>query len=198
MLLIRGSGCGSGGLMSDALVSHFAVFPTLRDLTATQPPPWLQGQSLAPLVTARHEHPAPDLEINDAVFAEVTNHVAYEPPRAVRTPRWTYVRRFGDRSTPVVANCDESPSRAIWLAAGWAQRSQPTEALFDNVLDPMKGTNLAPEPAFAEGLADLRNRLAVWMAATDNPLLAGKVPLPPGAVANSPDALTPEEPLYSG
>lgn len=108
----------------------------------------------------------------------MTRHVAHEPQRAVRTPRRTYVRRFGNRSTPVVANCDESPSRADWLAAGWADRSQPTEALYDTLLDPMERTDLAPDPAFAGTLADLRNRLAVWIAAADDPLMAGDVAPP--------------------
>ncbi len=180
MLLIRGPGAFSGGRVSDALVSHIDVFPTVCNLTATPRSSWLQGRSLLPLVAARHRESVRDLETNEAVFAEVTYNVANEPQRAVRTPRWIY-----DRTTPVVANCDGSPSRAMWLVAGWADQAQPAEALFDSILDPLERANLATDPADAAILADLRDRLAAWMAATDDSLLAGEVPL------------TPDEPLLS-
>ena len=45
----------------------------------------------------------------------MTWHAAYEPQRAVRTERWKYIRRFGDRKTPVLANCDDSPSKDLLL-----------------------------------------------------------------------------------
>ena len=42
-------------------------------------PDWVQGRSLVPLVRRETD------EVNDAVFAEITFHAAYEPQRAVRT-----------------------------------------------------------------------------------------------------------------
>lgn len=142
---------------------------------------------MLPLVTGERE------EVNEAVFAEVTYHAAYEPQRAVRTRRWTYIRRYGDRPLPVLANCDESPSRDLWLAAGWGERPLAFEQLYDNVLDPVQRQNLAGDSGYGEVLGELRGRLDAWMRATDDPLLAGAVPLPPGAVANDPDARSAEE-----
>jgi hypothetical protein len=39
----------------------------------------------------------------------------------------------------------------------------------------------------------MRARLARWMETTADPLLAGPVPAPEGAVANDPDGLSPDE-----
>ena len=51
---------------------------------------------------------------NDAVFAEITFHAAYEPQRAVRTKRYKYIRRFDNgHAGPVLANIDDSPSKDL-------------------------------------------------------------------------------------
>ena len=75
-------------------------------------------------------------EVRDAIFAEGTYHAAYEPQRAIRTPRWKYVRRFGDRRLPVLANIDDSPSKDLWLEHGWPSASRRREQLYDLVFDP--------------------------------------------------------------
>jgi len=48
---------------------------------------------------------------------------------------------------------------------------------------------------YAEALAEMRARLERWMRATDDPLLRGPLPAPPGAIANDPDGLSPRGPL---
>ena len=63
--------------------------------------------------------------INDAIFAEVTFHAAYEPQRAVRTERWKYIRRFDDCPHPVLANCDDSASKELWWGQAGRIRSSP-------------------------------------------------------------------------
>lgn len=50
MLILRGPGGFTGGRVFDALVSQVDLFPTLCELLAIEPPGWLQGQSLLPLV----------------------------------------------------------------------------------------------------------------------------------------------------
>ena len=79
MLILRGPGGFCGGRVSDALVSQIDLFPTLCELLQVEPPAWLQGRSLLPLVRGEAE------EINDAVFAEVNYHGQYEPQRMIRT-----------------------------------------------------------------------------------------------------------------
>ena len=187
-LILRGPGGFTGGKVCDAMVSHLDVFPTLCELAGVAAPGWLQGKSLLPLVRGEAH------EIHDEVFAEVNYHAAYEPKRAVRTQRWKYIRHFGDKTTPVLPNCDDSPSKSLWLAQGWKNRIVPREALYDLVFDPAEQCNLATDPHFAPQLSDMRQRLERWMESTGDPLLHGPVKAPPGARVNNPDGVSPTEP----
>jgi arylsulfatase A-like enzyme len=198
MLIIRGpggfggaprsvDGAGSGGRICDALVSHIDLFPTICDLLQIEHPSWLQGKSMLPLLRGEAE------QIHHEIFAEVTYHAAYEPQRAVRTPRWKYIRRFQDRPGPVLPNCDDSPSKDVWLWHGWQNRPPAVEQLYDLIFDPNEAHNLAEQPSMAMVLNEMRDRLARWMHATHDPLLRGPVPAPPGARVNDPDGLSPAE-----
>jgi arylsulfatase A-like enzyme len=190
-LILRGPGGFRGCRPVDAMVSHIDLFPTLCDLTGAPHPAWLQGRSLLPLVEGATE------EIHDAIFAEVTYHAAYEPQRAVRTPRYKYIRRYGARQAPVLPNCDDGPSKDYWLAHGWAERPIPDEQLYDLVFDPNEANNLAGHPEAAQTLEAMRRRLDAWMEATADPLLRGDVPAPPGAQVNDPGGLSPREPTVT-
>jgi arylsulfatase A-like enzyme len=187
LLIVRGPGGFSGGRVVDALVSHLDLFPTICDLLEIELPAWLQGRSMMPLLRGEVD------SIRDEVHAEVNYHAAYEPQRCVRTRRFKYIRRFDGRETPVLANCDDGPSKDLWLRAGWRQRPQDQESLFDLIFDPNEARNLADDPGPQAVLEEMRARLARWMQGTDDPLLAGPVPAPPGAVVNDPDALSPGE-----
>jgi N-sulfoglucosamine sulfohydrolase len=186
-LIMRGPGGFRGGRVIDALVSQMDVFPTVVDLLGVPAPEWLQGRSMLPLLDGARA-------IRDEVFAEVTFHAAYEPQRAIRTRRWKYIRRFGDRQSPVVVNADDGPAKDAWLAAGWAERTIPPEQLYDLVLDPGEGENLVGREELVPVLKELRERLLRWMGATDDPLLDGPVEPPPGAGYNEPDQISPSEP----
>jgi len=192
MLIMRGPGGFTSGRVCKAMVSHVDIFPTLCDLLDIQPPHWLQGKSMMPLI--RNEA----VEINEEIFAEVTYHAAYEPQRAVRTRRWKYIRRFEERSGPVLPNCDDSPSKSVWLEHSWRERPVPAEQLYDLTFDPNEAHNLADDPAMAPILAEMRSRLDQWMQRTKDPLLGGPVPAPPGARVNDPDGLSPREPTRVG
>jgi arylsulfatase A-like enzyme len=176
------------GRVCDALVSHIDLFPTVCDLLDVEPPPWLQGQSMMPLIRGEAE------QINRQIFAEVTYHAAYEPQRAVRTPRWKYIRRFDERQSPVLPNCDDSLSKDVWLQHGWRDRPPALEQLYDLVFDRNETHNLAADPSIAEVLDEMRSRLDRWMRATNDPLLRGPVSAPGGARVNDPDSLSPGEP----
>jgi N-sulfoglucosamine sulfohydrolase len=187
-LIMRGPGGFHGGRIVDALVSQIDLFPTICDLVELEQPPWLQGRSLLPLMRGAAT------EINESIFAEVTYHAAYEPQRAVRTQRWKYIRRFDDRRVPVLPNVDDGPSKDLWLAYGWDSRRLDTEQLYDLVFDPNEADNRAADPALGSVVDEMRRGLAAWMRATNDPLLHGPVPLPPGAVANDPDDRSPDVP----
>ena len=201
MLIVRGPGGFEGGQVNDAMVSHIDLFPTLCDLLAIEAPPWLQGRSMMPLIRGQGARASRADEIHDEVFAEVTYHAAYEPKRAVRTKGYKYVRRFDGRETPVLPNCDDSPSKDVWLAHGWRNRAVAPERLYDLVYDPNETHNmvdhLAGNPALGEVLVDLRGRLERWMQETDDPLLYGPVPAPSGSQVNNTDGTSPREPPHT-
>jgi arylsulfatase A-like enzyme len=178
MLILRGPGGFAGGTVCDALVSHLDLYPTICELAGIPAPEWTQGRSLLPL--ARGEADA----IHDAIFSEINYHVAYEPQRAVRTTRYKYIRHFGARDTVYVANTDSGPSKSALLVAGYADAPIAHEQLYDLLFDPQERHNLADEPELWPMLDEMRARLDTWMQRTDDPLLAGDVPLPPGAVTS--------------
>ena len=189
MLIMRGPGGFSGGQVLDAMVSHIDVFPTLCDLLEIDPPEWLQGRSMMPLIRGEAE------EINEEVYADVTYHAAYEPLRCVRTRRFKYVRRFDGRETPVLPNVDDGPSKSLLLERGWGEGPVDTEQLYDLFFDPHEAHNLASDITHSATLSDMRRRLQRWMERTEDPLLSGPVPAPHGAQVNDPDGLSPREPV---
>lgn len=188
MLIMRGPQGFTGGQVFDGLVSQIDIFPTICDVLEIDAPRWLQGTSFMPLI--RHEAE----QIHNAIFAEVTYHAAYEPMRAVRTQRWKYIRRFDHHLGPVLPNCDDSLSKNVLMAHGWRERSRPLEQLYDLIFDPNETCNMANDLSMAVVLEEMRTRLDDWMRGTNDPLLYGPVPPPPGAELNDPDQLSPAYP----
>lgn len=187
MLLMRGPGGFVGGRVIDSMVGHIDIFPTICELLDIAPPPWLQGVSLMPLIRQEVE------EVRDEIFTEVNYHAAYEPMRAIRTHRWSYIRRFDDRESPVLPNCDDGLSKTVLLDHGWNDVAPDPEALYDLVFDPNEADNRIDDPRLQGIVVEMRSRLKAWMVETDDPLLKGPVPAPPGAVVNDPDGLSPGE-----
>jgi N-sulfoglucosamine sulfohydrolase len=178
MLIVRGPRGFTGGKVFDSMVTHLDVYPTLCELAGIQTPDWCEGTSLMPLVDGRAER------IHDEIFAETTYHVAYQPHRAIRTDRWKYIRRFDDYPHPVLANCDDGPSKNLLIELGWGDKVVPGEQLYDLGFDPNEVSSLHDDPSAAPVLDDLRARLEAWMRDTDDPLLAGPISPPPGALVN--------------
>ncbi len=187
-LILRGPEPFNGGRVIDALVSHIDIYPTVCEYLEIARPPFLQGVSLMALL---HGHTA---SAREEIFAGSTWHAAYEPQRAVRTDRHKYIRRWGERLTPVLANTDDGPSKDLLLRGGWAERVIPKEQLYDLLFDPNEANNLLEDPDYAAVLADLRGRLEAWMHDTEDPLLAGRVDPPKGVEINLPDQLSATEP----
>jgi N-sulfoglucosamine sulfohydrolase len=189
MLLMRGPGGFERGRVNDALVSQLDLYPTICDVVGLEHPSWLEGTSLLPLIRGEVA------EIHQEVFAEVTYHAAYEPQRAVRTSRYKYMRRY-DTAHPgrVPANLDDSLTKDVLLAAGWAEVDPPWEALFDLWVDPSEGNNRIEDPALAGVADDLRRRLNDWMVRTADPLIDGPVPPGEGTFFNTVDQISASDP----
>jgi len=186
-LIMRGPNGFNGGKVCDAMVSQLDIFPSLCEMLNLERPSWLTGKSMMPVLRGDSK------QINDHVFAEVTYHAAYEPKRAVRSHRYKYIRNFGGRKIPVLPNCDDGPSKSLWLEYDWKHQPVAEERLYDLVFDPLEHNNLAADASVSSTLQDMRTRLNTWMKATADPLLKGPVPLPPGAIANDVDGVSPQE-----
>jgi arylsulfatase A-like enzyme len=189
MLIIRGPDGFYGGHATDALTSQVDLYPTLLELAGAPIPDGIHGRSLLPLVRKQAT------TVRAQLFAELTYHAAYDPQRAIRTDRYKLIEHFGDRLEPVLPNVDDSPSKSLLIDAGWGSHPRPRVEFYDLVMDPGEMRNLAEAPEFHDLRGDLERRLHEWMAETDDPLLDGPVPVPPGAVVNNPAGISAREPF---
>jgi arylsulfatase A-like enzyme len=177
------------GTVSDALASHLDLVPTVMDLLGLPSPSDVHGLSLKALAST------PSLEIREDAFAEVNVHAAAEPMRSVRTRRYAYIRIFETDLSPVLPNIDTSPSKDLWMTKGFAGRLRERVQLYDLVFDPQERRNVAGDPAYAEALREMENRLERWMRETRDPLLDGKLAIPVGAKLNPRGGVSPHEEL---
>ncbi len=189
MLILRGPFPFHGGRVMDALVSHIDLFPTVCEFVGIPRPDFLQGVSMLPLL---HGDVA---SIRNEIFAGSTWHAAYEPQRAIRTTRYKYIRRWGDKRAPVLPNTDDGPTKDFLLRHGWAEREIAPEQLFDLVFDPNEANNLVEDASYSSVLDDLKVRLEEWMRDTQDPLLSGRVDPPAGVEINDPDQRSASEPM---
>ncbi|MCC7368664.1 MAG: sulfatase [Chloroflexi bacterium] len=189
-LIVRGPGGVLGGFRGGrrlpGLVSNVDLFPTLLEVCGVDPPAGTDGVSLLPMARGR------TAAVRAEVFAELTYHTAYDPMRAIRTERYAYIRSFAERPLHLPAHVDASPTKELLRERGFFEERRPAEQLFDLQRDPGQGVDLAPAPSAQDVRHDLAARLHRWMQATDDPLLAGDVPAPGGAILTPADAYGPE------
>ena len=95
----------------------------------------------------------------------------------------------------MLTNVDDSPSTSLLIEAGWATQRRPRVELYDLTMDPGEMRNLADDPENAPLRDELDGQLHEWMVGTDDPILDGPVPPPPGAVVNDPSGISPREPF---
>ena len=187
MLIMRGPGGFAAGKVIDCMTSHLDIFPTVCDLLQIEPPPWLRGKSLLPLVRTEVTR------LHDELFFELNDHAAYEAVRAVRTDRWKYIKRFDEHCTPVLRNCDDGESKSLWLDYGWKDQPVSEESLFDLVFDPNETNSLAKDATHQEILKTMRERLGRWMEARRDPFLNDGIHPLTGGVINRRNGHSPSE-----
>jgi arylsulfatase A-like enzyme len=168
MLIMRGPGGFTGGRIIDGLASQLDIFPTLCEICDLEAPDRLEGVSLVPLATGEAS------AVREEIHAEINYHASYEPVRCVRTDRYKYIRRFSDRTRPVLPNTDDGFSKEVLLEAGWPL-PEP-EALYDTWLDPNEAHNLVADPNAAPVLDEMRQRLRAWQERTGDAILEGDIP----------------------
>lgn len=159
-----------GGARYSEMISNMDFLPTVLDLAGVETPTQVEGQSFLPLLDDGFYAPNPYL------YSEMTWHDQYNPMRAVRTPRYKYIRNFGDR--PLVYMPYDiwvAPSGREMREAYYGSR-RPAEELYDLQTDPLERTNLIDDPAHAVIAGDLRNLVEDYMIETNDLLLYGSVP----------------------
>ncbi len=185
--IVKYPGNPMAGKACDALVSHLDVYPTVCDYLKLEPPEWLQGHSLRPLFEGK------TTSVRDEIFSEVTYHAAYEPMRCIRTERYKLIRFFDEDRRRPMANIDASPCKTLWMENGWADVPREETELYDLLFDPHEQNNLAASNQHQDIRKDLEKRLRQWMEETEDPLLKGPVPMPPGAKVNTRESIDPAE-----
>lgn len=187
MLIMRGPGGFTGGKTIDALVSNIDIFPTICDILEIEKPEWLQGKSMMPLINGENE------ETNNLIFTQINYHAAYEPVRSVRTKRYKYIRRYDNRSTPNLPNCDDGYTKQLFMKNDWKTHPVPREELYDLLFDPNERNNLAQEKNHKTVLSDMRQKLQDIMTQTNDPMLKGYINAPATARINDPEDLNPSK-----
>lgn len=192
-LIIRGPGGFRGGTVSEALVHHVDLYPTICELLGLDPPAWLEGRSIVPLAAAASSggeiQRRADTAFRDAVFLEQHYHGVYVPLRGLRSHRYKYIRRIGPARPERDYDADAGETCDYLVASGWGDDPMPEEQLYDLATDPVESRNLVaaatadPDGMLGRALTWHRTRLDRYMRETSDPALAGAIPPPPIGVA---------------
>lgn len=177
--------------VTDALVSHIDVFPTVCEILNVEKPDWLQGKSLMPVINAEKD------EINKFIFTETTYHATYEPARAVRTKTMKLIRFFEADTKIRFANIDASACKNAFLTSPLPHMQRAKEMLFDLVADPAERINLIGVPEYADTYDELSALLDQHMIETNDPMLEGKLELRDPWTMNKIDAPDPDDAVYN-
>jgi N-sulfoglucosamine sulfohydrolase len=174
-LIVVGPGVPQGRT-NNALVSYVDLAPTILDWAKAKRPPYrLPGRSLLPILD--QDNPKGwDEVFGSHQFHEIT---MYYPMRSLTTPRHKYIVNLAHQlECPLASDLWGSPSWQGIRKRGdkmMGQRSvadflhRPKEELYDLDADPNELKNLANNPAHAEDLNRLRQRLRAWQTATGDP-----------------------------
>lgn len=184
MLMMRAPGWRAGKVI-DAIVSQIDLYPTIFELLGHPAPPHVQGTSLCPLASGR------TTRAREELFAETNFHVGYEPQRCIRTDRWKYIRRYLDRTRPMRAHTDPSPTRTFLESLGYFDAPYPRELLYDTMLDPQEANNLVEVPKHQDVLQSLRERLDNWQTTTEDPIRHRHLDPPAGTIIHDVDTWSP-------
>jgi len=128
----------------DELVSSLDIPATLLDYAGVEPPEFMDGRSLRPLVEGR------DVDWRDELFLE-SLYTGRDTPfqEGIRRGKWKYVRMY-----------DGKPGRYDESHVDFAGREPAFEMLFDLEKDPGETDNLAEAMSDSDLMGELRARCA--------------------------------------
>ena len=177
------------GIVLDDMTSHLDIFPTFCDIAGLDKPDDLEGTSLLPLIDE-------GLPVRSEVFSEISYHAGYDPQRCIRTKQFKFIKKFDKNPLPVKANVDDCPAKTQLYRNGYYDIPQARTYLFDLINDPLEKNNLSGLEGYSKIEQELTELMESWMIRTEDPLLSGNIPMPPGAIVNSRECISPGEQLF--
>ena len=187
-LIARWPGKIKAGAASDAMVSLVDLLPTFLDAAGATPPKGLDGRSFLGVLRGRAK------THRDAIFAAhtgndnggpgIANHC---PTRTVRTAAHKYILNLHPERTFTthITGCKPPSPHHLPFWNTWVARAKtdpraaavvrsymhrPKEELYDLASDPYEQKNLAGDPANADILNALRERLTQWRTQQNDPV----------------------------
>ena len=160
----------SNGKVINGLLSNIDLLPTLIDYIGGEIPKNIEGKSFLPLLKQEQT------ELRSEIYVEKTYHEIYDPIRGIRTNNYKYIRNFEKLDTLY-----QMPSPVLMAPSGKYMKNfynypRSTEELYDLRKDPLEKTNVINKTEYQEIASDLRKRLFIWLKATNDPILKGKIP----------------------
>ncbi len=152
-------------LVYDELFSGVDLLPTLLELVGITP-----GDDIEGLSHARNLQPGQgeQVEVRDHVYTEKTYHDSYDPIRAIRTKKYSYIENYAQRPLlDLPLDIEESPSGHA--VEPFIHAPRPSRELYDLEADPAELCNLLDGEATddAENIAgEFSARLNEWRQKT--------------------------------
>lgn len=175
------------GRVVDDFINVRDLAPTYLELAGLPAHPQMTGRSLANLLRSEKSGM---LEGRDVMLAGKERHdlgrpnnLGY-PVRAIRTPEFLYVRNYHPERWPACnpetgfGNCDDSPTKEVIKLLGGhffdlSFNFRPADELYRLSDDPHGVRNLANDPAFADVMTGLRERMIGLLKAEGDPRALG-------------------------
>ena len=179
-LLVRGPGVRAGGHVSDAMISHIDLVPTILDLAGAKAPSGgLHGRSFIPVLNEKNAAGWDEIHASHT-FHEIT---MYYPMRVVRQGRYKLIWNLAaPLPFPFASDLWEAPTwQDVWKQgpdATYGRRrvrdyvQRATFELYDLETDPDEIKNLAADPAHAARLTAMREKLKAFQKRTSDPWIS--------------------------
>lgn len=172
-LIVHWPGKTKSGTTTDAMVSLIDFLPTFLEAAGGVPPQAIDGKSFLAVLTGQADRH------RDEIFAAHTGdkEMNQAPMRCIRTDRYKYIINLRPdlRYTTHISAGGENDGRSYWNS--WLKLAQldpaaarvidryhnkPAEELYDLSADPHELNNLAGDPAHADALKQLRQKVQQW------------------------------------